>query len=88
MAKCAKIECDLPFSDLSLIRASSEFCNHQYHTSCTSVSRQLDALLASEKNVLWFCDHSIVHKNGKIWALCNEIQKSRLENRSMLEDIY
>jgi hypothetical protein len=30
----------------------------------------------------------LYHKNGKIWALCSEIQKSRLENRSMLEDIY
>jgi hypothetical protein len=91
MAKCAKSGCDIPLTDLAKTIKCSGFCNRQFHTSCTNVTRNLESILNSTKNLLWFCDPCLhLQKNGfeKITALFNEILKSREQSKIQITELY
>jgi hypothetical protein len=91
MARCGKSCCDQPLSDLNKTIQCAGFCNRYYHSSCAGISRNVETLISTTKNVLWFCDPCYhIHKNGfeKISALYNEILKSRELNKTLLDNMY
>jgi hypothetical protein len=88
---CGNNGCELPFLDVSKTIKCAGFCGRTFHISCTSVTRNVETILNTAKNVLWFCDPCMhIHKNGfeKISALYNEILKSREHNKVLLNDFY
>jgi hypothetical protein len=90
-AKCGKSDCDLPLSDLSRTIKCAGFCGRLFHTSCSNISRNLETLLATSKNILWFCDPCLhLYNNGfeKISSLYNEILKSREQNIKLVNGLY
>ncbi len=56
MAKCGKSGCAQALSDDNKVYKCAGFCKGYFHSSCAGITRNVESVLISLKNLKWFCN--------------------------------
>jgi hypothetical protein len=94
MANCGKSGCAQALSDDNKVYKCSGFCKGSFHSSCAGITRNVESVLNSLKNLKWFCNpcleiyNNVFEKLGSIQdEIISEIKISRKQHEKQLDSM-
>ncbi len=86
MANCGKSGCSQPLTEESKVYRCSGFCKGAFHTSCAGITRNIESVLISCKNLKWYCSPCL-ELCDELNYIHDEIRLSRKQTEKQLQSM-